>query len=260
MAFIVPKTEEISKGEEFLMMQNTIPAVNALTGRKMHSSLDLVLMPALNEEEGIGDTIIELKKHMHNPQILVIDGKSRDRTVYIAKKLGANVIFQSGTGKGDAIDFALRNSDSDYRYIVLTDADCTYPAEFVPQMVKILDENPDVGMVSGNRFNSHLHKEAMADANYIGNRLLAIAGSLLNGVTMRDPLTGLRVIRWEILRDWRPKSDGFDIEVEMNRFVRKKGYRIVEIEIPYRNRLGDKKLRLSHGFTILKRIIAERAG
>ena len=162
-------------------------------------------------------------------------------------------------GKGDAIDFALRHSDSDYRYVVLTDADYTYPAAFVPQMVKILDEHPDVGMVSGNRFNSHLHKEAMHDTNYIGNQILAFAQSMLNGVTMRDPLTGLRVIRWEILKDWRPKSDGFDIEVEMNRFVRKKGYRIVEIEIPYRQRLGDKKLRLSHGFTILKRIISENA-
>ena len=225
----------------------------------MHSSLDLVLMPALNEEEGIGDTIIELKKHLHNPQILVVDGKSNDRTVHIAKNLGADVAFQSGIGKGDAIDFALRYSDSDYRYVILTDADYTYPAAFIPHMVKILDENPDVGMVSGNRFNSHLHREAMHDANYVGNQLLAFAQSMLNGVTMRDPLTGLRVIRWEILKDWRPKSDGFDIEVEMNRFVRKKGYRIMEIEIPYRQRLGDKKLRLSHGFTILKRIISENA-
>ncbi len=241
------------------MLQNTIPSVNALTGREMASSLDLVLMPALNEEEGIGNTIIELKKHLHKSQILVIDGKSNDRTVHIAKQLGANVVFQSGIGKGDAIDSALRHSNSEYRYIVFTDADYTYPAEFVPRMIKILDEHPDAGMVSGNRFNSHLHKEAMADTNYIGNRLLAIAQSILNGVTMRDPLTGLRVIRWEILKDWRPKSDGFDIEVEMNRFVRKKGYRIMEIEIPYRHRLGDKKLRLSHGFTILKRIIAERA-
>jgi dolichol-phosphate mannosyltransferase len=245
--------------KSFLTLRNTIPAVHAITGRKMHSSLDLVLMPALNEEEGIGDTIIELKKYLHNPQILVIDGKSRDRTVHIAKNLGADVVFQSGIGKGDAIDFALRHSDSDYRYVVLTDADYTYPAAFVPQMVKILDEHPDVGMVSGNRFNSHLHKEAMHDTNYIGNQFLAFAQSMLNGVTMRDPLTGLRVIRWEILKDWRPKSDGFDIEVEMNRFVRKKGYRIVEIEIPYRRRLGDKKLRLSHGFTILKRIISENA-
>jgi len=152
-------------------------------------------MPALNEEKGIADTIIELKKHMRNPQILVVDGKSQDRTVHIAKHLGANIIYQTGKGKGDAIDFALRNSNKDYRYLVLTDADYTYPAEFVPQMTKILDEHPDVGMVSGNRFNSHLHREAMHDTNYLGNRLLAIAQSILNGVKMRDPLTGLRVIR-----------------------------------------------------------------
>ena len=214
-------------------------------------------MPALNEEEGIRRTIIDLKKWLHNPQILVVDGKSKDRTVTVAKSLGADIVSQSGIGKGDAIDSALKHLDIDCRYVILTDADYTYPAEFIPQMVRILDEQPDVGMVGGNRFNSHLHKEAMHDTNYLGNRLLAIAQSILNGVKMRDPLTGLRVIRWEILKGWKPKSDGFDIEVEMNHYVKEQGYRIMEMEIPYRRRLGEKKLKLSHGFTMLKRIISE---
>jgi dolichol-phosphate mannosyltransferase len=218
----------------------------------------LVLVPALNEEEGIGLTIAELKKWVYNPRILVVDGKSKDDTVHIAKSLGADVVFQTGIGKGDAIDCALRGLSSDFRYIVFTDADYTYPAEFVPQMVEILDRNPDVGMVIGNRFNSHLHREAMHDANYIGNRLLAFAQAMLNGVALRDPLTGLRVVRWEILKHWRPKSDGFDVEVELNRYVKQQGYRIVEEEIPYRRRVGEKKLRLSQGFSILKRIIQER--
>ncbi len=224
---------------------------------KNTSSSDLVLMPALNEEEGIGHTIIELKKWLRAPQILVVDGRSTDRTVHIARKLGANTVIQEGSGKGDAVDFGLSHAKSEYRFVVLTDADYTYPAEFIPRMIKIMEKSPNVGMVSGNRFNSHLHKEAMHDANYLGNQLLGIAQSVLNGVAMRDPLTGLRVIRWEILKDWKPKSKGFDIEVEMNNYIQKKGYRIKEVEIPYRARMGDKKLRLSHGFTILKRIISE---
>ncbi|HEX9262079.1 MAG TPA: glycosyltransferase family 2 protein [Candidatus Bathyarchaeia archaeon] len=243
-----------------MALQTINRTVQSPKGTKMHLPYDLVLLPALNEEEGIGHTIVELKKWVHNPQILVVDGKSLDRTVHIAKSLGAKAVFQEGVGKGDAVGFGLRHSDSDYRYVVLTDADYTYPAEFIPRMVEILDEQPDVGMVCGNRFNSHLHREAMHDINYIGNRLLAIAQSLFNGVSMRDPLSGLRVIRWEILKDWRPKSDGFDIEVEMNNYVKKRGYRIMEIEIPYRRRLGEKKLKFSHGFRILKRIISEKYG
>ncbi|MEM1590224.1 MAG: hypothetical protein QW175_07390, partial [Candidatus Bathyarchaeia archaeon] len=79
----------------------------------------------------------------------------------------------------------------------------------------------------------------------------------LNGVNMLDPLTGLRVVRWEIVRDWQPKSKGFDVEVELNHLVERKGYRIIEIPIYYRPRIGEKKLKPKHGFTILKRILLE---
>jgi hypothetical protein len=64
-------------------------------------------------------------------------------------------------------------------------------------------------------------------------------------------------MRWEILKGWKPKSKGFDIEAEMNHRVERKGYEIVELSIPYRARLGQKKLRLMDGFAILKRIVTE---
>jgi dolichol-phosphate mannosyltransferase len=218
----------------------------------------LVLMAALNEEEGIGPTIAELQQHLDNPRVLVVDGRSKDRTADIAKSLGVHVIYQEGKGKGDAIAHALKHVHEDFDYVVFTDADYTYPAEFLPRMIEILEENPQVGMVCGNRFNSHFHlDDAMHNMFYLGNRLLAFTHNMLNGVDMRDPLTGLRVVRWKILKDWEPKSDNFDIEVELNHHVERQGYGIVEIPIPYRPRLGEKKLKLRHGFTILKRILLE---
>jgi hypothetical protein len=80
---------------------------------------------------------------------------------------------------------------------------------------------------------------------------------MLNGCELRDPLTGLRVIRREILKNWKPKSTGFDIEVELNHYVEQQGCSIFEIPIEYRSRLGKKKLKLKHGVTILKRILTE---
>ena len=74
---------------------------------------------------------------------------------------------------------------------------------------------------------------------------------------MDDPLTGLRVVRKEIVSTWNPKSKGFDIEVELNHLVGSMGYRITEIPIQYRTRLGEKKLSPKHGFTIFKRILTE---
>lgn len=221
-----------------------------------HNSV-LTIIAALNEEEGIGLTIAELKQYLDDPWVLVADGKSRDRTVEIAKNMDAGVIYQEGIGKGNAIAQVLKEIDANLKYVVLTDADYTYPAEYVPEMIRLLDENPSVGMVCGNRFNDHLDSKAMHNAFYFGNRLLAFTHNLLNGVALRDPLTGLRVIRWEILRNWIPKSKGFDIEVELNHHVERKGYCIVEIPIDYRPRLGEKKLKLKHGATILRRILLE---
>jgi dolichol-phosphate mannosyltransferase len=217
----------------------------------------LALIAALNEEEGIGLTISDLKRYVDPLSVLVVDGNSFDGTVEVAKSLNADVIRQGGKGKGDAIGSAIRYIDADLKYVVLTDADYTYPAEHVPSMIKILDENPTIGMVCGNRFSNRLDSETMRNAFHFGNRLLALTHNMLNGVTLRDPLTGLRVIRWSILKNWVPRSKGFDIEVELNHHVERQGYGIVEVPIYYRPRLGEKKLKLQHGITIMKRILTE---
>jgi dolichol-phosphate mannosyltransferase len=217
----------------------------------------LAIIAALNEQEGVGLTIAELRQYLEKPWVLVVDGKSSDRTVEVAKNLDVDVICQEGKGKGDAIACAIKQLNVDADYVVFTDADYTYPAEYVPRMIRMLEENPKVGMICGNRFNSHFHLEAMGDMFYFGNRLLAFTHNMLNGVNMRDPLTGLRVVRWDILRGWKPKSKGFDIEVELNHHVERRGYGILEIPIPYRPRLGEKKLKLRHGATILRRIMLE---
>jgi len=216
-----------------------------------------VIIAALNEEEGIGLTISELKKTLKHPRILVVDGRSTDRTVEIAKNMGAHVVYQDGLGKGNALAKAIKNSDLTVDYVVITDADYTYPAEHVPGMIRILEKNPDVGMVCGNRFNSNLHLSEMHNILYFGNRVIAFFHNLLNGVSLTDPLTGLRVVRAEILRGWKVKSRGFDVEVELNHRVEREGFCIVEVPIEYRERLGEKKLGVRHGVEILRRIMLE---
>lgn len=217
-------------------------------------SIDVVIA-ALNEEKGIGLTLLEILQNIHPERILVIDGHSCDRTVEVAKDMGATILFQDGIGKGDAIAKAVNNLNAGVDYIVVTDADYTYPAKFVPEMIQILEENPKVGMVCGNRFSAQNESEAFRGVFYFGNKLLAFSHTLLNGIRLEDPLTGLRVIRSCVLRNWKVQSKGFDIEVELNRWVEKSGYEIKEIPIKYRKRLGEKKLKISHGATIFRRIL-----
>ncbi len=216
-----------------------------------------VIIAALNEEEGIGLTIAELLDTLWYPRVIVVDGRSTDRTVEIAKNMGAEIYFQNGLGKGDALAKAIEKVDSESDYVVLTDADYTYPAEYIPEMIHILETNPSAGMVCGNRFTSELRLGDMHDLLYFGNRIIAFTHNLLNGVMLEDPLTGLRVLRTEIFKSWIVKSKGFDIEVELNHHVERKGFGIMEVPINYRERLGQKKLRIRDGAKILKRIILE---
>jgi dolichol-phosphate mannosyltransferase len=226
--------------------------------RKSGSSLVTVILAAFNEEKGICLTLQELGRVLENPRFLVVDGKSLDKTIEVAEKLGADVHIQSGRGKGQAICEALARVEKDTKYVVFTDADFTYPARHVPGMIKILENNPSVGMVVGNRFNDNFDvKRCMYNTFYFGNRLLAALHKVASGVDMKDPLSGLRAVRWSILNGWRPKSTNFDFEVELNIYTFKKGFRIVEVPIEYRQRIGEKKLGIRHGFIILKRIMAE---
>ena len=217
-----------------------------------------VVIATLNEEEGIGPTIDEMQKVLKNPYMVVVDGNSVDRTIEIAKNMGADVLLQEGKGKGDAMFQGFRQLGSKVPYVVFTDADYTYPAEYVPRMIEVLQQNPKVGMVIGNRFKGEYnHSKSVTNPFYLGNKIFALAQLVMNGVKLGDPLSGLRVVRSEILEDWKPKSKGFDVEAEMNALVRRKGYRTVEVPIDYRDRMGEKKLKLRHGLGIMKRILAE---
>lgn len=217
-----------------------------------------VVIASLNEEEGIGHTIKEIHRYIRNPYVLVVDGKSDDRTFQIATEMGAHVIRQKGIGKGDALSQGLQQLDSSVRYIVFIDADFTYPAEFIPKMIEILNNDPTVGMVIGDRFEGELDLYRFPISPfYLGNRLLALAQHMFNGIKLNDPLSGLRVVRKKVLRNWKPKSKGFDIEAELNFLVERAGYKIVEIPIIYRPRLGEKKLKLRHGLGIFMRILNE---
>jgi len=216
-----------------------------------------VIVAAYNEEKGIAPTLIELKESLNEPNILVVDGNSIDKTLEIAKDLGAQVLIQKGKGKGNAISEGLTHLNGDSYYVAFTDADFTYPAKHLKEMINVLDTDPKVGMVLGDRFRRCDELESDKNKFYIGNRMLGFVQRIINGVMLNDPFTGLRIIRSELLKGWKPKSAGFDIEAEINNHIKLSGYKIVEVPIKYRRRLGKKKLGFIHGLKIFRRIIIQ---
>ena len=220
----------------------------------------VVIIPALDEAAGIFRTIMELDVELRpytGKTYLVVNGNSTDNTGRIAHRLGAVVLEQNGLGKGDAIRQALGQVPENTKYVVLTDADFTYPAAHIPEMVNIIESDSSIGMVSGDRFGTSKSKELFKRSYYVGNRILGFVHIVANGIKMHDPLSGLRVVRYDLLRNWAPKSLGFDIEVELNHQIKTKGYSIREIPIEYRVRIGAKKLRRRDGLKILRRMFSQ---
>ena len=217
----------------------------------------VVLVPAYREEQGVGRVIDGLRQGL-NPSVLVINRPDGDSTGSVAGKRGAFVLDQTGKGKGDAVRMGLefvRTHWPETRYIGIVDADCTYPPGAIGSMRQLLAADRSLGMVVGRRENLK-NNGATSQAFAWGNRVLARVHSTLNDVPLRDPLSGMRLVRAEVVRDWRPRAVGFDIECELNDYVHNvKRLDIGEVPIPYFPRVGEKKLRFRDGFTILLRMI-----
>ncbi len=150
--------------------------------RQHQNLITQIIIAALNEQEGIGLTITEMMDAVDNAQVLVVDGKSTDRTREMAQNLGATVVCQDGKGKGDALAKALEHLDPQTEYVVITDADYTYPAQRVPEMIRLLEENPHVGMVCGNRLTGDKKPEALHRVFHIGKRLIAFTYNMMANI------------------------------------------------------------------------------
>ena len=228
-----------------------------------NSSEVVVVLPALNESDGVGLTIKDALHSLLGSRVLVVDGRSIDGTNMVASGCGATVLAQSGQGKGAAIRESLeylKRSSQKPSWLVLCDADHTYPLESSPQMLDLIARDPSIGMVIGNRFSQFKPRDYLRDRYVFGNLLLRRMHRLLNGAKLQDPLSGLRVVRFEAVEGLQLDSDGFDFETELNIRMLSKGWRIYEVPIKRRERIGKKKLRVRDGFAILARMMKHSFG
>lgn len=217
----------------------------------------VVIVPAYREEGGIRRVVEDVRQAV-SPLVVVVNRPDDNGTDSEARSGGAVVIHQSGKGKGDAVDAGLdyvRRRLPDVRFIGFVDGDCTYPASPMRSMRIILQSNHSIGMVTGRR--ETLSNDGVKSSIFaLGNLMLRTFHKVLNHVGLRDPLSGLRMVRADVLQSWKPSATGFDVECELNCYVHNvRGLGIVEIPIDYRPRVGKKKLGFRHGFVIMGRMI-----
>lgn len=177
----------------------------------MSESADvLILIPTLDEAATIGDVIEGFQAEGYW-DILVVDGGSSDETRAIAEAQGADVLVQSGTGKGQAVREAVSHVDAEY--ILMVDGDGTYRPSDAPKLVDpLLEDRAD--HVIGNRFAA-MSDGAMTRLNYTGNRLINRAFGFIHGRQLDDILSGYRAFRRDSFEQINPRTDGFGIETEL---------------------------------------------
>ena len=202
-----------------------------------------IVIPALNEEKGIGPVLQEipistLNQMGYETEILVIDNGSTDRTAQIAREHGATVIVQPVRGYGNAYLAGFANASGDI--IATGDADLTYPFSILPQIIKKMEEE-NLEFVNTDRL-TYLDKEAMSFSHQLGNWMLTCVIKLLFGWPFKDSQSGMWVFKREIWQnlDVRSSSMPFSQELKIEAYVR--GFNCTEVPIFYRTRVGKEKL------------------
>lgn len=212
-----------------------------------------VLLPAFNEEKAIGRVIQEIKGLSLDYEILVVDNKSTNGTKAEATALGAKVLYEGKKGKGNAVRAGFKHIKTPY--VVMIDADGTYPVDAIPMCCEALS---DYDVVKGARLMDE--EGAMSRGHKFGNWGLSMLASILYGCRVRDVCSGLWAFRVGALRKFRLTSSSFTLEADMFINTVRTQCRFKEIPIKYRKRAdGDMaKLKLIDGFKIAWFLVKRR--
>ncbi len=192
-----------------------------------------VLIPCYNESKTVAKVVADYKAALPEADIYVYDNNSTDGTDEIARRAGAIVRYERRQGKGNVIRSMFRQIDADC--YVMVDGDDTYPAEYAPEMVRlVLEENAD--MVIGDRLSATYFTENKRPFHNMGNRVVRGLINLLFHSSVRDIMTGYRAFSPLFVKTFPVLSRGFEIETEMTIHALDKNFYLREIPVNYRDR------------------------
>jgi glycosyltransferase involved in cell wall biosynthesis len=201
-----------------------------------------IIIPTLNEERGIVETLKQINKLDIDKEVLIVDGLSTDNTVRNAKAHGARVIIEKRKGKGIAMATGVKNAKSNI--ICFLDGDGTYPPRFIPKMLELIKK---CDVVVASRL---LKKEGANDSinTFVHYHLFPfIFKKYLKMFKTSEPITGMRLLRKKTWNKLNLRSHDFLIETEMEVKMAKNKMRVIEIPIPCIKRVGRSKWDSSWG-------------
>ena len=210
-----------------------------------------VLIPAYNEEESIAATVAAIRQHaacVRELEIIVINDGSRDRTGEIARTLPVTLIeHEVNTGYGSALKDGLRQAK--HEFILIADADGTYPLEDIP---RLLEDAAQYAMVVGARTGAVVRIPPLRKP---GKWIITRLAEYLSNRKIPDLNSGFRVFRKDVaLRFLTLYPDGFSFTTTITLAMLTNHYKVKFIPINYHRRTGKssiKPLRDFTNFTIL---------
>jgi len=210
-----------------------------------------VVIPAYNEGEHVAGQVIAVREVLARSgwpfEIIVVDDGSTDRTAAEADSTGARVLRRPrNRGYGAAIKLGIRHAKHDW--ILITDADGTYPVEAIPSLLAAAERNE---MVVGARIGKSVSIPlARRPAKWFLTRL----ASYLAGQRLPDINSGLRLIRKSLVERYEVLlPDGFSFTTTITLSAACNGHSVGYLPIDYHARLGESKIRARHAydFTLL---------
>jgi glycosyltransferase involved in cell wall biosynthesis len=202
-----------------------------------------VVIPCLNEEEAVGTVVDQalegIRRTGRAGEVIVVDNGSTDRSREVAEAHGARVLEERRRGYGSAYLTGLAAARG--RYVVMGDADETYPLQELGPFVDRLEQGDD--LVIGSRFRGTIHGGAMPALNrFVGNPVLTGMLNVLFGVKVSDAHCGMRAVRRDVLPVLDLHSTGMEFASEMVFKAYRRELKVSEIPIDYYARTGESKL------------------
>lgn len=220
-----------------------------------------VVIPALNEEDGIADIVQRVKAvepalkevGVGGLEIIVVDDGSHDETAAIAESFPFVRVVRHGVNQGYGAAIKTGFHAGRGELLAFTDADGTYPPEHFPNLCReALRQSADV--VVGSRRSGA--ESQMPRVRRVGNFIWSNLVSLIGNKRVADPASGMRVVRRTCLHRLYPLPDGLNFTPVMSTRAVHEGLTVVEVPIPYRERVGRSKLSVVRdGSRFLKTIL-----
>jgi len=212
-----------------------------------------VVVPAYNEEGSLGDEIDRLHATLAAAglryELIVVDDGSVDRTAEIAESRRCTVLRHARIrGYGAALKRGIAAARAPW--VVIIDADATYPAAAIPGLWARRDE---ADMVVAARTGARVAVPwARRPAKWVLRRL----ASYLTGVAIPDLNSGLRLMRRDDVRRFSHiLPDGFSFTTTITLALLCTGGEVAYVPIDYAKRVGSSKIRPGHAYDFLLLIL-----